>query len=80
MARSEDNIIASVPNVIINGKTINIEVQNEYIIMGDIIEHKWFTYQNDTSALNKKINALTGYPHANNTLMLAALDDATNLL
>ncbi|WP_300485523.1 hypothetical protein, partial [uncultured Brachyspira sp.] len=86
LAHSEEDRVAYFPDIIINGKTITIESQNEYRIWGVVIEYNSFTrhltftpndlaYRIDIEALDRKINALAEQSHSNDVAMASIQEE-----
>ncbi|WP_347294444.1 hypothetical protein, partial [Helicobacter typhlonius] len=86
LAHSEEDRVAYFPDIIIEGKTITIESQNEYRIWGVVIEYNSFTrhltftpndlaYTCDIEALDKKINALAEQSHSNDVAMASIQEE-----
>lgn len=85
LARSEDDRANYFSDIILDGNSIVIEVQNEYKISGIIVDYNSLTrhmtfgvedlaYTCDIVALDKKINALAETSHTNDALMASIQD------
>ena len=90
LARSEEDRANYFPDVILDGNSLVIEVQNEYKVSGVIIEYNSLTrhmtfgvedlaYTCDIEALDKKINALAETSHKNDSMMASIQDTYTTV-
>ena len=91
LARSEDDRKVYLPNAVIEGKNIEIQIVGNYKVSAGIVEYNdcvrqmSFTtndlaYISDIDALNRKIDALADISHTNDGVMTLAMDNAMDRL